>query len=336
MKYAILRFDGLYLFDENLENFEFKKIELNDKDFLDIINGKLPDKVKGYLNGDIVFLGQRFENYKFDDDKNKIRKAIEKIGYKDVNFNVVYNYIKESISESISKDMIIIRVVSIIDDLNKIINLLIEKYRELYMLYLPEISQLIEDHEEFINAVRNKSKEDLMKEFNIKITMGYKNLDERDEKILNEISNEIYNLFRLRKKLREYLDDLMEQVAPNLSKIAGSYIGAKLIEMAGGLSELVKLPSSTIQVLGAEKALFRHLTKNTPPPKHGIIFNHPLIQKLPKDKRGDMARTLASKILIAAKVDYYNPGKNVADEILKELNERFEELKNGDKTSKGK
>ena len=207
---------------------------------------------------------------------------------------------------------------------------MIERFRELYNLYFPEISQMIEDHEKFLKIVVGKSREELMKEYNIKVTMGG-NLTEEDIKYLHEIGDQILKLYKLRASLKRYIEYLMNEICPNLAKIATPTIGARLIALAGGLKELASLPSSTIQVLGAEKALFKHLTKGTPPPKHGVIFNHPFIQKLPKKLRGAMARTLASKIAIAARVDAYTPGKIVYEELLKELEERFNELKSGKK-----
>jgi len=330
-----LRVDGLYLFDENLSLIEKLELDLDEGDIILLREKKLPDKVRTVLPQDVVFLGQEFEGYPSEKDYSKIKKALDSI--LDINIrkkqDILVSVAISEISKSVSRDQIIIQAVSLLDDLNKIINLMMEKFREWYELYLPEVSQMIDDHEKFLKTIINKKREELMREFGIYKTMGG-NLKEEDINMLEKIAEEIYRLYKLREAIKEYLDWLMQEVAPNVKEIAGPTIGARLIALAGGLKELAQLPSSTIQVLGAEKALFRHLRKGTPPPKHGILFNHPFIQKLSKKYRGSMARTLASKISIAAKIDAYSPGKIVADRILEELKERFEQLKKGIKGKK--
>lgn len=330
MKYALVRFSGIYFFDENLRLVDKKEVEFSAEDILTIKEGKLPDKIKNILPQDIVFLGQHFEGFKTEDNVEKIKKALEQIKNEDF-IKVQPQFVKAAIrdiSKSVTRDLIIIQAISMLDDLNKITNLMMERFREWYELYLPEISQMIEDHEKFIKTVSGKTREELMKEFGIEDTMGG-DLTEMDVEMLNSISKRIIELYKLRENLRKYIEKLMDEVAPNVKTIAGPTVGARLIALAGGLKELATLPASTIQVLGAEKALFRHLRKGTPPPKHGVLFNHPMVQRLPKKRRGAMARTLAAKISIAAKVDAFTPGKFIADKLQKELDERFKQLKEG-------
>ncbi len=118
----------------------------------------------------------------------------------------------------------------------------------------------------------------------------------------------------------------MGEIAPNIKELAGPLLGARLIAKAGGLKKMAELPASTIQVLGAEKALFRHLTKGTRPPKHGILFQHPWVRNAKRWQRGKIARSLAAKLAIAAKEDYFE-GRFIADKLKKELEERIEEIK---------
>ncbi|RDD52581.1 C/D box methylation guide ribonucleoprotein complex aNOP56 subunit [Nanoarchaeota archaeon NZ13-N] len=328
MKYVVVRPRGIYVFNERLEKEDFIKVELEESEIIDILSGKLPERVKKYIKEDYVFLGQKFEGYNSDFDRDKIRKALDIISMEEEGIDQSKFYIatKMGIAKSITRDQLIIQIIMLLDDINKITNLMVERFREIYNLYLPEVSQMIEDHEKFLKSVIGKRREDLMKEFKIDTTMGGE-LKDKDVEIINKIGEKILDLYKLRDTLKDYVEELMNEVCPNLSKVATPTIGARLIALAGGLRELAILPSSTIQVLGAEKALFKHLTKGTPPPKHGVIFNHPLIQKLPRKQRGAMARTLASKIAIAAKVDAFTPGKLVYESLIKELEERFNELK---------
>ncbi len=118
----------------------------------------------------------------------------------------------------------------------------------------------------------------------------------------------------------------MEYSAPNISYLVGPIIGSRLIAKAGGLKRLSKLPSGTIQVLGAEKALFRHLKDGSNPPKHGLIFQHPLIHRSPYWQRGKIARAFASKIALAAKMDEHSD-KFIAEKLKEDLLERIEEIR---------
>ncbi len=98
----------------------------------------------------------------------------------------------------------------------------------------------------------------------------------------------------------------MPGIAPNLTNIAGHILGARLLSFAGSLERLASLPSSTVQVIGASNALFKHLKGKAPSPKHGVIFRHPLVNNAPKNFRGKIARALASKISLAARCDCYS------------------------------
>jgi len=324
MSYILLRYNGLYIFDDNLEKFQKIDLELNLEDLKEIYKNKLPEKVKNYIKENDIFIGQRFDGYKYTEDISIIRKALEKIGEEKINNKLFIDLLKEQISDSISRDEIIIQAISFLDDLNKSLNLFMERFREWYGLYFPEISQEIEDHEKFIRIIINSNREELMKKYNINKTMGGKIFEKEDLEIMNEISLKIKELYDLRKDLEDYIEKLMREIAPNLSEIATPKIGARLILLAGGLKELSLLPSSTIQVLGAEKALFLHLSKGIKPPKHGVIFNHPYLQKLSPKRRGAMARTLASKISIAVKADLN--GKIIYQKLKEELDKRFKEL----------
>ncbi|MEO9364117.1 MAG: ribonucleotide-diphosphate reductase subunit beta, partial [Nitrososphaera sp.] len=130
----------------------------------------------------------------------------------------------------------------------------------------------------------------------------------------------------LRRILSDHIEAAMEVVAPNVKELLTAAVGARLIAKAGSLARLAVLPASTIQVLGAEKALFRALKTGARPPKHGILFQHPLIHSAPKWQRGKIARAVASKVAIAARIDYYrHAGKDA--QISEKLNTRLEEIR---------
>ena len=128
------------------------------------------------------------------------------------------------------------------------------------------------------------------------------------------------------KKLEKQIDLDMHDNAPNISKIVGSLIGARLISLAGGIERLATMPSSTIQLLGAEKALFRYKKEGGKPPKHGVIFQHPKINRNPKEIRGKIARIFASKIAIAAKADAFTK-RDISKDLKDELDKRIKDIK---------
>lgn len=125
--------------------------------------------------------------------------------------------------------------------------------------------------------------------------------------------------------LRADLERLMHDVAPNLSAIAGPELGARLIATAGDLERLAKLPSGTVQVLGAEDALFAHLSDGAPPPKHGLIYTHEYVRGTHPEQRGSAARALAGKLSIAARIDHY--AGDHRPELAAELRDRIERIR---------
>ena len=117
----------------------------------------------------------------------------------------------------------------------------------------------------------------------------------------------------------------MEILAPNLKNILTAIIGARLIAKAGSLLKLAQMPSSTIQIIGAEKALFRALKTGARPPKHGLLFQHPSVNSAPKWQRGKIARALSAKIAIAVRIDVYR-NASLDNSLLDKLTKRIETI----------
>lgn len=121
--------------------------------------------------------------------------------------------------------------------------------------------------------------------------------------------------------LRAFVEQSAPAVAPNLTALAGPVLAARLVSQAGGLEDLAKLPSGTVQLLGAEDALFAHLRGQAPSPKHGVIYTHEYVHGTDPDHRGSAARALAGKLTIAARVDHYSGERR--PELDRELEERI-------------
>jgi len=126
-------------------------------------------------------------------------------------------------------------------------------------------------------------------------------------------------------RLRAFIERETPEVAPNLASMAGPALAARLISLAGGLEPLAKKPAGTVQVLGAEDALFAHLRGRASSPKHGVIFTHEYVRGTRPDERGSAARALAGKLAIAARVDHYSGERR--PELDAELRERIERIR---------
>ncbi len=126
--------------------------------------------------------------------------------------------------------------------------------------------------------------------------------------------------------LQEFVEETARENARNISTLIEPLLAARLISLAGGMEKLAKMPASTIQVIGAEKALFKHLRMGTQPPKHGLIFQSPLINGAPLHQRGKIARALATKLSIASKADWFT-GNFIAEKLKATLDARLTQIR---------
>ncbi|MFH1211926.1 MAG: hypothetical protein V1659_03265 [Candidatus Woesearchaeota archaeon] len=227
----------------------------------------------------------------------------------------------EKISGAVSNDNFIIQSINNIEELHKILNVMVKRLREWFGYYIPEIVEATDDNEAFVSLVLNNTKTQLSEKFNIQKSMGG-SFSKEDINMMLDLALRIKGMFELRDSLTEYMEQIMKKHCPNMLALTGAGIGAKLLEQAGSLERLSTMPSSTIQVLGAEKALFRHLKTGSRPPKHGFLINHPLVIKARDREKGRVARTLADKISMAIKVDYFK-GEFIGDKLREELEKRF-------------
>jgi nucleolar protein 56 len=228
---------------------------------------------------------------------------------------------KKLVRESVNSDLSVINAINNIEELQKIQNVLSKRLREWYSLYFPELDKKFPDHEEYIEHVLKNDKHKLLKEFKVDECMGAE-LSHDEVKELMKLAEKIKQLFEEQRHLTSYLEKTVKEHYPNINAVAGASIGAKLMRGAGSLKKLAMMRSSTIQLIGAEKALFRHIKTGARPPKYGYLLQHNLVQSGKKDDRGKIARALADKIFIAARLDYFK-GKFMGDELLKEVEVKF-------------
>lgn len=230
---------------------------------------------------------------------------------------------RRGVKNSVTEDQLIIQAIANINELDKISNLLVKRLREWYSLYLPELSEKVSHHEKFVELVLEKKRSDIFTDLHIteEDTMG-KNLEKNDTDEIKLVAERVTELYSLRKKHEDYLTIVMQKYCPNILALAGTTIGARLLEISRGLKRMAMLPSSTIQLLGAEKALFRHIKTGSRSPKYGVIFSHPLIQKAKAKERGKVSRALADKLSLCARLDYFK-GDMKGMEYKKKLEDKF-------------
>ncbi|KAG0256314.1 Nucleolar protein 58 [Mortierella polycephala] len=215
-------------------------------------------------------------------------------------------------------DTMIVQAIALLDDLDKELNTYAMRVKEWYGWHFPEMTKLIIDNLAYAKIVKkmgfrsNCSTSDLsdilpeeleqeLKEAS-EISMGTEISDEDLENI-HALCDQIISITEYRTQLYEYLKNRMNAIAPNLTALVGDLVGARLIAHAGSLMTLAKHPASTIQILGAEKALFRALKTKHDTPKYGLIYHASLIGQAGPKMKGKIARMVATKAALSIRVD---------------------------------
>ncbi|MBN1941360.1 MAG: hypothetical protein JW772_04225, partial [Candidatus Diapherotrites archaeon] len=228
-------------------------------------------------------------------------------------------------------------------DLDNVNNLLAEHAKEWHGMHFPELEKIVRDNALYLKLVyflgeRKNFEKKKLKEFiedstqleivekKAKESMG-SDIDALALAEIKLLALNALNLIEERKALEAFIEKEMNSLAKNFSAVAGAVLGAKLLAEAGNLKNLALMPSSTIQLLGAKKALFRHLkNRKARSPKYGFLYTHALVKTLPGPLKGKMARTISGKLCIAAKADYFGKG-DISKNLLQQLEARAKALK---------
>jgi len=242
------------------------------------------------------------------------------------------------------QDKPIINCIALLDNLDKNINTFAMRVREWYAWHFPELAKIVTDNIAYakvsrVIGVRDNfdqarvedlseaaGSEDVAAEIikAMKMSMGQDIVD-MDMQNIDRFAGEVVSLALIRKTLHEYLKAKMDLVAPNLAALIGEIIGARLISHAGSLINLAKYPASTVQILGAEKALFRALKTKGNTPKYGLIFHSTFIGRAQQKNKGRISRYLANKCSIASRIDCFSDeattifGEKLKDQVEERL-----------------
>ncbi|XP_028393169.1 nucleolar protein 58-like [Dendronephthya gigantea] len=243
-------------------------------------------------------------------------------------------------------DTMIVQAISLLDDLDKELNNYVMRCREWYGWHFPEFGKIVTDNLVFAKAVKkiglrtniqnvdlsDTVPEDIEDEVKAaaEISMGTEISEEDIENILY-LCDQVIEISDYRAQLYDYLKNRMTAIAPNLTVLVGELVGARLIAHAGSLVNLAKHPSSTVQILGAEKALFRALKTKHDTPKYGLIYHASLVGQSNAKNKGKVSRMLAAKASLAARVDALGEDSNVelGMEIRAKVESRVRALEDG-------
>lgn len=248
-------------------------------------------------------------------------------------------YSRAKVKFSVQKnDNHIIQAIALLDQLDKDINTFAMRVKEWYGWHFPELAKLVPDNYKFAKLVlfikdkaslTDESLHDLTEILdndagiservidNARISMG-QDLSEADMENVSIFAERVVSLVEYRKQLYDYLCEKMHIVAPNLSELIGEVIGARLISHSGSLTNLSKQAASTVQILGAEKALFRALKTKGNTPKYGLIYHSGFIARASSKNKGRISRYLANKCSMASRIDNYSDEpSNVFGQVLK-------------------
>lgn len=225
-------------------------------------------------------------------------------------------------------DMMIIHAVSLLDDLDKELNNYIMRCKEWYGWHYPELAKIVSDNEQYVKTIlaigmkENAVNADLSEILDEKVSEQVKEMAElsmgtevTDEDMANieNLCRNVLDLYEYRTQLFEYIKNRMMAIAPNLAVLVGELVGARLISKAGSLINLAKQPASTVQILGAEKALFRALKTRHDTPKYGLIYHAQLVGLSNQKIKGKMSRALAAKASLSCRMDAL--GESTSNEL---------------------
>ncbi|CAF1183689.1 unnamed protein product [Rotaria magnacalcarata] len=215
-------------------------------------------------------------------------------------------------------DTMIVQAISLLDDLDKEINNYIMRCKEWYGWHFPELAKIVQDNVAFCKIVKRIGYRTSAAELDLsdiiptdvetqvkeaaEISMGTE-ISEEDITNIRHLCDQVIEISEYRAQLFEYLKNRMMAVAPNLTVLVGELVGARLISHAGSLLNLAKHPSSTVQILGAEKALFRAMKTKHDTPKYGLIYHASLVGQASAKLKGKVSRMLAAKAALSIRVD---------------------------------
>ena len=284
---------GVFFFDANKKIVDFQDFN-DDDEALNALSSATLDNIEGYN----ILWSKKSEIFE--------KTGLKLSEYDATRHRIALKLAEKSVSESFREEDAIIQSIEILSDLQKAIRIL--------------TSRLVASHLQDKNLDLDT---DFVDEGDVR---GFINSHEKSfSEVSLNLKKQIESLLDYKDSIERDVEAKMMDLAPNLSGFLGPQLGAQLISTSKGLNRLAFMPASRIQVLGANKAMFRHLREKGTPPKHGLIFQHPSVSKSPWWQRGKIARSLAAKTAIAVRLDAYSK-TDLSESLKKDFKERFKAI----------
>lgn len=305
---------------DRLEKIQAGEVLYEERELVEEAEGvRVPDRRLAKIAGaELAKRGELVPKHQDPDEHGRDRSLRQQAA-----FSLAERSVKGALSE---RSRHLVQAVAYLDEAHEMENLMGERLVAWFQLHAPEVVDRTSGHMELAQLVVQHGTGEAISE-----AMGWgasvlgSPLSEQEQAALEGLATSLVEQAKSREPLEAFIEKVAHEIAPNVSKLTTPAIAARLIHHAGGLRELAMSPASTIQMLGAENAVFMHLTEDAPPPKHGVIFQHPLIHNAHPKDRGSIARALAGKIAIAARGDAFT-GNDIADELKAEVKARAEEV----------
>lgn len=233
---------------------------------------------------------------------------------------LAHSLCRHTLKFSIDKvDTMVVQAVNLLDDIDKELNNYAMRLKEWYSWHFPELARIVTDNVDYakcVNAIRERhntakanlkdilTNEDMIEEVReaAELSMGTE-ITQDDMDNMRALCDQVIALAEYRISLSEYLKNRMQAIAPNLTVLVGELVGARLIAHAGSLVNLAKHPASTIQILGAEKALFRAIRTKHDTPKYGLLYHASIVGQATPKTKGKISRSLAAKCALCIRMD---------------------------------
>ena len=224
------------------------------------------------------------------------------------------------LSGILTRDIILMHSSNSLESMGKYINILTEHMKEWFWLNYPEFKGT---NDEIIKGILECGKRERFPGYSSSYGIAF---SEQDMQALAGLARQLDLMIKERERLESYVRWLARETAPNFSFLVDEMLAARMISLAGGLESLAKMPASTLQLLGAEKALFRHLkNRKSRPPKFGVLYDSSHLRNAPAEKKGKVARILSSQLSKAAKIDFYSR-RDEKEGLKKEMEKEIENV----------
>ncbi len=338
--------------DKGLKKFLKKNIATTDaKDELAVADHKLGGLIKEKLDIKCVAGDAVLEFFRtIRSNLGLLMKGSDGESLKSMQLGLSHSLSRYKLKFSADKvDIMIVQAIGLLDDLDKEINIYAMRVREWYGWHFPEMTKLINDNVMYAKCIlrmglrtqaKNSDFSDIIADETLEASfkksaetsMGTE-ISEADLRNIRSLCEQVVSLSEYRLQLFDYLKNRMSAIAPNLTLMVGELVGARLIAHSGSLINLAKHPASTIQILGAEKALFRALKTKSDTPKYGLIYHASLIGQAAAKFKGKISRVLAAKTALSIRVDALGEteGATIGVENRAKIEARIRQLEGGGK-----